>query len=88
MIAQPSVRPFPFSGLESLTRADVAQAARLRRVTHALVDVDGIERAVAELVGEPVTITLRGARRLQGSPAADDATGVVLALAGAPTTTT
>jgi flagellar motor switch/type III secretory pathway protein FliN len=88
MIAQPSVGPFPFSGLESLTRADVAQAARLRRVTHAFIDVDGIERAVAELVGEPVTITLRGARRLQGPPAADDATGVVLALAGAPTTTT
>ena len=87
MNAQASVRPFPFTGLESLTRADVAQAARLRRVTHALVDVDGIERALAELVGEPVTIALRGASRMQAPRAADDATGAVLALAGAPSST-
>lgn len=84
MIAPSSVRPFPFAALESLTRADVAQAARLRRVTHALVDVDGIEHALAELVGEPVTIALRGARRMQAPLAADDATGAVLELAGAP----
>lgn len=84
MIAPSSVRPFPFIALDALTRADVAQAARLRRVTHALVDVEGIERAVAELVGEPVTIALRGARRMQAPHASDDATGAVLALAGAP----
>ena len=48
---QASVRPFPFTGLESLTRADVAQAARLRRVAGALVDVGRIEHALAELDG-------------------------------------
>jgi flagellar motor switch/type III secretory pathway protein FliN len=83
-ISKASVRPFPFAALPSLTRADVAQAARLRRVTHALVDVEGIERALADLVGEPVTIALRSARRMQAPPASDDATGAVLALAGAP----
>ena len=86
MTAQASVRPFPFSGLESLTRADVAQAARLRRVAHALVDVAGIEGALGELTAEPVRITIRGVRRLQAPRATDDATGVVLALAGEPVT--
>jgi flagellar motor switch/type III secretory pathway protein FliN len=82
--AQASVRPFPFTGLESLTRADVALAARLRRVARALVDVGGIERALAELTAEPVRIDVRGVRRMQAQRGADDATGVVLLLAGEP----
>ncbi len=82
---QASVRPFPFAGLESLTRADVAQAARLRRVAGALVDVARIEHALAELTGDPVTLTIRSTRRLQAQRATDDATGVVLTLAGEPT---
>jgi flagellar motor switch/type III secretory pathway protein FliN len=84
MTPQPSVRPFPFTALESLTRADVAQGARLRRVARAFVDVDAIAGALGELTGEPVGITLRGVRRLQPSRATDDATGVVLSLAGKP----
>ena len=63
MTAQASVRPFPFTGLESLTRADVAQAARLRRVARALVDVASIERALGELTGKPVSISIRSVRR-------------------------
>ena len=84
MTAQASVRPFPFTGLESLTRADVAQAARLRRVARALVDVASIERALGELTGEPVSISIRSVRRLEVQRATDDATGVVLSLAGEP----
>jgi flagellar motor switch/type III secretory pathway protein FliN len=84
MTPQPSVRPFPFTGLESLTRADVAQAARLRRVAGAFVNVDAIAGALGELTGEPVGLTLRSVRRLQPSRATDDATGVVLSLAGEP----
>lgn len=86
MTAHASVRPFPFTSLESLTRADVAQAARLRRVAHALVDVAGIERALGELTAEPVGITVRSVRRREAPRATDDATGVVLAFAGEPVT--
>lgn len=86
MTPQPSVRPFPFTALESLTRADVAQAARLRRVACAMVDVSAIERALGELTAEPVTLAVRSVRRLLAQRATDDATGVVLTLAGEPMT--
>jgi flagellar motor switch/type III secretory pathway protein FliN len=76
------IRPFPFAALEALTRADVARAARLRRVAHDFVNVAAIEAALAELVGERVTIAVRKLRRLEAPRGTDDAIGVVVATAG------
>jgi flagellar motor switch/type III secretory pathway protein FliN len=76
------IRPFPFASLEALTRADVARATQLRRLAHELVNVAGIEDALAELVGERVSIAVRKLRRLEAPRGADDAIGVVLGTAG------
>ena len=75
--------PFPFATLESLTRADVASAARLRRVARDYVKIEALEAAASELVGEPVRIALVRHRKMDAPRGADDAIGVVLATSGA-----
>lgn len=86
MIAPPApvVLPFPFTTLDVLTRADVALAARLRRVARDFVDVGAIEEAVSELAGERVRITVRRHRRLESPRGTDEAIGVVLAMPDEP----
>ena len=81
-LARSKAKPFPFATLESLTHADVASAARQRRVARAFVDLEAFEGALSELVAEPVRISLRHHRRLEAPRGMDDAIGVVLALAG------
>ena len=73
-------KPFPFTTLETLTRADVLASARLRRVAGELVDVASVESALAELLGERVSIVLRRHRKLEAPRGADDAIGVVLTM--------
>jgi len=80
--AAASVVPFRFAALEQLTRADMATAARLRRVANELVDLRALEAALGELTGARVAITLGRVRRLDAQRGADDAVGVVLAHAG------
>lgn len=80
------VKPFPFTTLEALTRAEVATATRLRRVARDYVDVGAIEGVLSELVGERVVITARRHRRLEGHRGADDAIGILLAMPGERTT--
>ena len=76
------VVPFRFAALEQLTRTDVVTAARLRRVAHELVDLRAIEAALAELTGARIGLQLGRIRRLDAPRGADDALGVVLAIAG------
>lgn len=77
-----SVVPFRFAALEQLTRVDVGNAARLRRVARELVDVRAIEAALAELTGAAIAIQPGRVRRLDAARGADDAHGVVLTVAG------
>lgn len=77
-----NVRPFPFASLETLTRAGVASAARLRRVARDYVDVGAIESALSELVHERVVLTTRRHAKLASPRGTDDAIGVLLALPG------
>jgi flagellar motor switch/type III secretory pathway protein FliN len=77
-----SVVPFRFAALEQLTRVDVANAARLRRVARELVDVHAIESALADLTGAKIAIQPGRLRRLDAARGADDALGVVLSVAG------
>ena len=77
-----AAQPFPFASLDALTKADVAAAARLRRVAREVVRVDAIEAAFAALLDERVEIQVRRYRRLDAARGADDALGVMLAPAG------
>lgn len=76
------VVPFRFAALEQLTRADVATAARMRRVARELVDLRALEAALGELIGARIGLQVGRVRRLDAPRGADDALGVVLAIAG------
>ncbi len=76
------VVPFRFAALEQLTRADVATAARMRRVAREVVDLRAIETALGELIGARVGLQTARIRRLDAPRGADDAQGVVFAIAG------
>ena len=78
----PVVVPFRFASLEQLTRADVASAARMRRVARELVDVRAIEAALGELTGARIGIRVGRLRKLDAPRGTDDALGVVVAIAG------
>ena len=78
------MQPFPFATLELLTHAEVATAARLRRVARDYVNVEALEAAASELIGERVTISLVRHRKMNAPRGADGAIGVVLAMAGEP----
>ena len=80
--ARSHVVPFRFAALEQLTRADVATAARMRRVAHELVDLRAIEAALGELIGARIGLQIARIRRLDAPRGADDAQGVVVAIAG------
>jgi flagellar motor switch protein FliN/FliY len=80
--AAASVVPFRFAALEPLTRADVTTAARLRRVARELCDVDRFGAALGELTGARVALRVGRIRKLEAPRGADDAFGVVLAIAG------
>jgi flagellar motor switch/type III secretory pathway protein FliN len=75
-----SVAPFPFASLEHLTRGELAIASRLRGVAARYVAGERLATAMTELVGEPVSLRLRGHHRLLGPRGTDDAVGVTLAL--------
>lgn len=80
--AATNVRPFPFTALESLTGADVAAAARVRRAARQLAPLAKVERALDELVESPVSITAHSIRRPLAARGADDAIGVMIAPSG------
>lgn len=80
--AATNVRPFPFAALESLTRADVAAAARVRRAARELAPLAKVERAIEELVDSAVSITAHPIRRPVAGRGADDAIGVLVAPSG------
>ena len=80
--AAASVVPFRFVALEQLTRADVATAARMRRVARELLDTGAFAAALGELTGARISIRVGRLRRLDAPRGADDALGVVLAIAG------
>lgn len=77
-----NVRPFPFAALESLTRADVNAAARVRRAARELAPLAKVERAIEELVDSAVSITAHPIRRPLAVRGADDAIGVLVAPSG------
>jgi flagellar motor switch protein FliN/FliY len=76
------VKPFPFATLEPLTRAEVASGARLRRVARDYLNVERIESALSELLGERVVVTVSRYGRAEASRGGGDAIGVVLELSG------
>ncbi|MBX3185933.1 MAG: FliM/FliN family flagellar motor switch protein [Labilithrix sp.] len=73
------VRPFPFASLERVSRESVAAATRVKRRARAIVDVEAIARALSDLVGEPVSVSIRSFAPIDPARGADDAIGVVLA---------
>jgi flagellar motor switch/type III secretory pathway protein FliN len=76
------VTPFRFAALEQLSRADVASAARMRRAAAEFVDVQAFAAALGDLVGETIAIRVTRLGPLDANRGADDALGVVLAIAG------
>ena len=74
--------PFPYAGLDVLTRADVAAAARLRLVARTIVRLESFAAALAELVDTRVAIRVRHYFPLDAARGADDAIGVMLATPG------
>lgn len=81
-MAAAAAKPFPFASLGTLTRAEVARSARLRRVARELVRIEAVEAALADLVGERVEIRVGRFRPFDAASVAEDAIGVMLAPAG------
>jgi flagellar motor switch/type III secretory pathway protein FliN len=76
------VRPFPFTALEAMSRAEVDAGARLRRIARAHVRIESIAGALGALVGERVTILPKKTKRTE-ERGPDDAVGAILAPASA-----
>jgi flagellar motor switch/type III secretory pathway protein FliN len=62
-----NVSPFPYDALPALSRKEVRTLARLRQTLIGLAKPDVVERALGDIAGEPVTITVRRAMPLEAS---------------------
>jgi len=83
-VIAPQLRPgpFPYASLPALSREEVRLTARAREAAEALLRPDVVASVLTELVGEPVSITLRGSRLQASAPAPTNGVGVVIAPAG------
>jgi len=70
------IAPFAFATLPAVARSDIEPARRVRALLRGTEAAEVAARALADLVGEPVTITLRRVRSRDPSLAARDAVAV------------
>ncbi len=76
--------PFPYASLPAISREELRVATRLREASEAFVRADALATALTELTGEPVSITLRGARLAGAGAIAAHGIGLLLAPADEP----
>lgn len=74
-----SVKPFPFSSLESFTRKEALDLAQLRLASRDWVRLGTFARALQTLVNERIVLRLRSLRSAGNVHATDDTIGVLLA---------
>ena len=73
-----TVKPFPWSALERLSRTEVVETARARRWLGRSLDLARLSETAVALLGVPVELQLRGVRLESAAPAG---AGVMIALA-------